>query len=63
MFYDRLVHFVFIWYIFSGLGITDQEISGVPGPHTEKLTFLMVVVATSSAATANSAAVFLLPAL
>jgi hypothetical protein len=25
VFYDHLVHFVFIWYIFSGLGIMHQE--------------------------------------
>jgi hypothetical protein len=29
--YDHLVHFVFIWYIFSGLGILHQEKSGNPG--------------------------------
>jgi hypothetical protein len=28
IFYDHLVHFVFIWYIFSGSGIADQETSG-----------------------------------
>jgi hypothetical protein len=29
IFYDRfLVHFVFLWYIFSGFGITYQEKSG-----------------------------------
>jgi hypothetical protein len=32
IFYDPLVLFVFIWYIFSGLGIMDQEKSGKPGP-------------------------------
>jgi hypothetical protein len=29
--YDYLVHFVFIWYIFSGFGIMYQEKSGNPG--------------------------------
>jgi hypothetical protein len=29
--YDHLVHFVFIWYTFSGLGIMYQEKSGNPG--------------------------------
>jgi hypothetical protein len=28
-FYDHLVHFVFIWYIISGLGIMYQEKSGI----------------------------------
>jgi hypothetical protein len=32
-FYDHLVHFVFIWYIFSGVGIMYQEKSGNPGRH------------------------------
>jgi hypothetical protein len=31
IFYDHLVHFVFIWYIFSGFGIMYQEKSGNPG--------------------------------
>jgi hypothetical protein len=30
IFYDPLVHFVFIWYIFSGFGIMYQEKSGNP---------------------------------
>jgi hypothetical protein len=30
--YDHLVHFVFIWYIFSSFGIMYQEISGNPAP-------------------------------
>jgi hypothetical protein len=30
IFYDHLVHFVFIWYIFSGFGIMHQERSGNP---------------------------------
>jgi hypothetical protein len=30
-FYDHLVHFVLMWYIFSGFGITCQEKSGNPG--------------------------------
>jgi hypothetical protein len=30
-FYDNLVHFVFIWYIFAGFGIVYQEKSGNPG--------------------------------
>jgi hypothetical protein len=30
IFYDRLVHFVFIWYIFSGFGIMYREKSGNP---------------------------------
>jgi hypothetical protein len=32
IFYDHLVHFVFIWYIFSGFVIMHQENSGNPGP-------------------------------
>jgi hypothetical protein len=31
IFYDHIVHFVLIWYIFSGLGIMYQEKSGNPG--------------------------------
>jgi hypothetical protein len=31
IFDDHLVHFVFIWYIFSGLGIMYREKSGNPG--------------------------------
>jgi hypothetical protein len=31
IFYGRLVHFVFIGYIFSGLGSMQQEKSGNPG--------------------------------
>jgi hypothetical protein len=30
IFYGHLVHFVFVWYIFSGLGIMYQEKSGNP---------------------------------
>jgi hypothetical protein len=30
IFYDHLVHFVFIWYIFPRLGIMYQEKSGNP---------------------------------
>jgi hypothetical protein len=30
IFYDHLVHFVFIWYISSGSGVTHQEKSGNP---------------------------------
>jgi hypothetical protein len=30
IFYDHLVHFVFIWFIFSSFGITYQEKSGNP---------------------------------
>jgi hypothetical protein len=38
IFYDHLVHFVFIWYIFSGFGIMYQEKSGNPAPNLrEKL--------------------------
>jgi hypothetical protein len=29
-FYDRLVDFVFLWYIFSSLGVMHQEESGNP---------------------------------
>jgi hypothetical protein len=31
IFYDHLVNFLFIWYIFSDLGIMYQEKSGNPG--------------------------------
>jgi hypothetical protein len=31
IFYDHLVQFVFIWYIFSDFGIMHQEKSGNPG--------------------------------
>jgi hypothetical protein len=34
IFYDRLVHFVLIWYIFSSFGIMLQEKSGNPGHNT-----------------------------
>jgi hypothetical protein len=30
IFYDSLVQFVFIWYIFSGFGIMHREKSGNP---------------------------------
>jgi hypothetical protein len=30
VFYDHLVHFTFIWYIFSGYGFTHHEKSGNP---------------------------------
>jgi hypothetical protein len=33
IFYDHLVQFVFIWYIFSGFGIMHQEKSGNPAAH------------------------------
>jgi hypothetical protein len=32
IFYDHLVHFELIWYIFSGFGIMYQEKSGNPAP-------------------------------
>jgi hypothetical protein len=32
IFYDHLVHFVFVRYIFSGFGIMYQEKSGNPAP-------------------------------
>jgi hypothetical protein len=34
--YDHLVHFVFIWNIFSGFGIMHQEKSGNPDGSLEK---------------------------
>jgi hypothetical protein len=34
IFYDHLVHFVFIWYIFSRFGIMDQKKSGNPATTT-----------------------------
>jgi hypothetical protein len=34
IFYDHLVHFVFIWYIFSGFGIMYPEKSGNPDNKT-----------------------------
>jgi hypothetical protein len=37
IFYDHLVHFVFIWYIFSGLGIMYLEKSGNPGMNTIRI--------------------------
>jgi hypothetical protein len=33
IFYDHLVHFAFIWYIFSGFGFMYQETSGNPDHH------------------------------
>jgi hypothetical protein len=35
IFHDCLLRFVFIWYIFSGFGIIDQEKSGNPGRHAQ----------------------------
>jgi hypothetical protein len=35
--YDRLVHFVFIWYIFSDFGIKYQEKSGNPDVKPQKV--------------------------
>jgi hypothetical protein len=34
-FFDKSVHFVLIWEIFSGFGITYQEKSGNPGVGTQ----------------------------
>jgi hypothetical protein len=31
--FHHLVNFVFVWYIFSGLGVMNQEKSGNPGVH------------------------------
>jgi hypothetical protein len=31
IFYDHLVHFLFIWCIFSGFGVVHREKSGNPG--------------------------------
>jgi hypothetical protein len=41
IFYGHLVHFVFIWYIFSGFGVMNQEKSGNPDPTVR--VFLFVV--------------------
>jgi hypothetical protein len=41
IFYNHLVHFVFIWYILSGFGIMYQEISGNPGSH--RLAVIVVI--------------------
>jgi hypothetical protein len=40
-FMANLVHFVFIWYIFSGFGVMNQEKSGNPDPTVR--VFLFVV--------------------
>jgi hypothetical protein len=40
IFYDHSVHFVFIWYIFSGFGIMHQEKSGSPRSVLATLRFL-----------------------
>jgi hypothetical protein len=34
--FDHSVHIVLIWYIFSGLGIMNEEKSGNPGIHKDK---------------------------
>jgi hypothetical protein len=39
VFYKHLLHFVFIWYIFSGFGIMYQEKSGNPGLETTQCIF------------------------
>jgi hypothetical protein len=39
-FYDPFVHFVFIWYIFSGLGILYREKSGNP---CRRLSFVCLI--------------------
>jgi hypothetical protein len=44
MFYAHLVHFVFIWYIFSGLGIMLQEKSGNPERNDNILSVITVQV-------------------
>jgi hypothetical protein len=36
IFYNRMVHFVFIWYIFSGFDTTCQEKSGSPANVCDK---------------------------
>jgi hypothetical protein len=36
IFYDHLVDFVFIWYIFSCFGIMYQDKSGNPGGYAEE---------------------------
>jgi hypothetical protein len=37
IFYDHLLYFVFIWYIFPGFGTMYQEKSGNPDPILPKL--------------------------
>jgi hypothetical protein len=37
IFYDHLVHFVLIWFIFSGFGIMHQNKSGNPGQISETI--------------------------
>jgi hypothetical protein len=40
LFYDNWVHFVFIWYIFSGFGLMNQEKSGNPVPKKPNETYV-----------------------
>jgi hypothetical protein len=40
IFYGHLVHFVFIWYIFSGFSIMYQEKSGNTGRGAQRSMFL-----------------------
>jgi hypothetical protein len=44
IFYDHLVHFVFIWYIFSGFGISRKiwQPCFVPSQSPEKLASLKI---------------------
>jgi hypothetical protein len=45
IFYDPLVHFVFIWYIFSGFGMKYQEKSGNPEPNFNRSNHLKNIFA------------------
>jgi hypothetical protein len=47
IFYDHLVHFVFIWYIFPGFGIMSQEKSGNPALNKLFPRFVICARATS----------------
>jgi hypothetical protein len=45
IFYDHLVHFVLIWYIFSGFGIMYQEKSGNPVQGSMLLSLFLAIFA------------------
>jgi hypothetical protein len=44
IFFDNLVHFVFIWYIFSSFGIMDKEKSGNPARQYEEKVFFVEIL-------------------
>jgi hypothetical protein len=47
-FYDNLVRFVFIWHIFTSLGIAHQEKSGNPAQEQKSTSIVYSIILQSS---------------